>query len=30
VPEGVAFLADGIAADSANALTEREIEVHRA
>ncbi len=30
VPEGVAFLADGIASDSANALTEREIEVHKA
>jgi NADH-quinone oxidoreductase subunit G len=28
VPEGTAFLADGIAADSANALTEATIEVH--
>ena len=27
VPAGTAFLADGIATDSANALTEREVEV---
>jgi NADH-quinone oxidoreductase subunit G len=30
VPAGTAFLADGIATDSANALTGREIEVHKA
>jgi NADH-quinone oxidoreductase subunit G len=30
VPEGMAFLADGIASDSANALTKREIEVQKA
>ncbi len=29
VPQGIAFLADGIASDSANALTEPLIEVHR-
>jgi NADH-quinone oxidoreductase subunit G len=30
VSPGTAFLAEGLAADSANALTEREIEVHKA
>ena len=28
-PAGTAFLADGIATDSANALTEREVEVSK-
>ena len=29
VPAGTAFLAEGIATDSANALTEREVEVSK-